>query len=37
MGPQSATPKPVRAHVLVVDDDESMCDLLGAELAARGF
>jgi two-component system response regulator HydG len=23
--------------VLVVDDDRSMCDLLGAELAARGF
>ncbi|MDP8999163.1 MAG: sigma-54 dependent transcriptional regulator, partial [Myxococcota bacterium] len=26
-----------RAQVLVVDDDESMCELLGAELAARGF
>jgi DNA-binding NtrC family response regulator len=26
-----------RAKVLIVDDDESMCDLLGAELASRGF
>jgi two-component system response regulator HydG len=26
-----------RPKVLVVDDDRSMCDLLGAELAARGF
>jgi DNA-binding NtrC family response regulator len=26
-----------RAQVLIVDDDESMCDLLGAELESRGF
>ena len=26
-----------RARVLIVDDDESMCDLLGSELAARGL
>ena len=37
MGLQSASPRSVPAHVLVVDDDKSMCDLLGAELAARGF
>jgi two-component system response regulator HydG len=28
---------PGRAHVLVVDDDENMCDLLAAALAARGW
>jgi len=37
VGPQAAPPNRVRPHVLVVDDDESMCALLGAELAARGF
>jgi two-component system response regulator HydG len=26
-----------RARVLIVDDDESMCDLLGLELGSRGF
>jgi two-component system response regulator HydG len=26
-----------RARVLIVDDDESMCDLLSSELASRGF
>jgi len=35
--PSGATPRVVRPQVLVVDDDRSMCDLLGAELAARGF
>src|SRR5580700_10967991 len=25
------------ARVLIVDDDESMCDLLSAEFASRGF
>ncbi len=30
-------PADPRAQVLIVDDDESMCDLLGAQLASRGF
>src|ERR1700722_3128658 len=34
VGSQPSKPK---ARVLVVDDDESMCDLLGAELTARGY
>jgi two-component system, NtrC family, response regulator AtoC len=30
-------PAKLRASVLVVDDDESMCELLRSEIAARGF
>jgi DNA-binding NtrC family response regulator len=29
--------KPTRANVLIVDDDPSMCEILGAELESRGI
>jgi DNA-binding NtrC family response regulator len=32
-----AAEKPNRASVLIVDDDPSMCEILGAELESRGF
>jgi len=35
-GMRQAEARP-RARILIVDDDESMCDLLGSELASRGF
>ncbi len=37
MSTGEARSKGTCARVLVVDDDESMCDLLEAELSARGF
>ncbi|MGD0526751.1 MAG: sigma-54 dependent transcriptional regulator [Polyangiaceae bacterium] len=37
MGTQRGAAGRPRTRVLVVDDDRSMCELLGAELEARGF